>query len=611
MSKIPISLKGEFDISDEIIVGIDLGTTNSLIAITENGRPKILRIDDENLVPSVVYINGNGTPTIGRFAEDEISQFPERVIYSIKRLLGKAYSDVKTSNTGLAYTLIDVDEESMVKVQIGDSFFSPIDLSALILRKLKTDGERALGKPISKAVITVPAYFNDIQRQATRDAGKIAGLDVLRIVNEPTAASLAYGIGLNPEISKNVAIYDLGGGTFDISILSIEEGIFEVLSTHGDTFLGGDDFDQEIVNHWLKNHPQLKDNGHTHMLRTVAINAKKILSDGNLYEAEIDEIEVKISRDEFESSIGHIIDRTIDSCKQALADANLSLADLDDLVLVGGSTRIPLVRKAVEDYFGIKPHTDLNPSEVVALGAAIQADILAGNNKDFLLLDVTPLTLGIETIGGLMDVIIPRNNKVPSSQARNYTTSVDGQKHLRISVFQGERDMVTDNRKIGEFTLSDIPPMPAGIPKIEVQFIIDADGILQVKARELRSGEEAHIKINAQYGISEEEMSRMLLDSIGNAEADMKRRALEEARVEAKTVILATQKFIRQNVNHLNKVEIQTLESYASRLKELIESDNKDAIHNLMQELNTFSSPLAERAMNTAIKQAITGKRME
>jgi molecular chaperone HscA len=614
MAKFSINLKdGTIQKEDkkEVIVGIDLGTTHSLVAYINDGTPQTIKDQSgqNSLVPSIIHFTKNEEVIVGNNAKNKLVDDPENTIFSIKRLMGKAYDDVEEFKKVLGYKIIDEDEDKLVKIQVGEKFYNPIELSSMILSQLKANAEKELGQEISKVVITVPAYFNDAQRQATRDAGKLAGLDVLRIVNEPTASSLAYELGTSRDQEKLIAVYDLGGGTFDISILRIDSGIFEVLSTNGDTFLGGDDFDKVIFDHWSNlfsdqnlNKSEIQD------LRLKAEEAKKYLSANTSYLTVFKDQEININREEFEKLISPLIDRTLDHCKNAVADAGVELSEITDVVLVGGSTRVPAVKNAVKEYFKQEVHDELDPDEVVALGAAIQADILAGNRKDMLLLDITPLSLGIETIGGLMDTIIPRNSKVPSAAGRNYTTSVDGQSNLRVSVFQGERELVSDNRKLGEFILKGIPPMPAGIPKIEIQFMIDADGILRVKAMEKRSNLETEVEIKSQYGISEEEMALMLKDSILNAQEDMTKRGLIEAQTEAQNVILSGEKFLNQNAAILEVDEQLKIRSMIDHLKKLVKEGSKDEIQSYMTEFNDYTSPLAHRAMDVNIGQALKGK---
>lgn len=613
MGKVAINIATGNLQEQEMIVGIDLGTTNSLIAIvrSDTKQPIALReIDGLTLVPSVVHFDQFNQPTVGVAAKSELINAPDRTIYSVKRLMGKSYKDIADSSNALSYKIIDDDNDTLVKIQIGEKFYTPIELSAEILKELKKRGEHILKTPINKAVITVPAYFNDTQRQATRDAGKLAGLDVLRVVNEPTAASLAYGMGLKPEDEKVIAVYDLGGGTFDVSILRINNGIFDVLSTHGDTYLGGDDFDKAIVDFWLQKHQLNASLQWSTQLRLLAEEAKKQLSSNDKFESVIQDINFEISKDEFETLIQPIVERTIVSCQQALKDAKLSQEDIQAVVMVGGSTRVPLVKERVRSFFNQEIYDQLNPDEVVALGAAVQADILAGNNTEMLLLDVTPLSLGIETMGGLMDVLMPRNSKIPSKVARQYTTQKDGQSGMRISVFQGERDLVKDNRKLSEFNLTGIPAMPAGLPKIEVSFLIDADGILKVSAKELRSGVSQTIEVKPQYGLTDEELEKMLLDSITHAKDDIKMRALVEATTEANQMIETTIKFVEKHQTLLAEEEITLTKEAILKLEEAIQQQDKDLIMSRTEQLNDLSRPYAERVMDAALKDAMKGKKI-
>jgi molecular chaperone DnaK len=619
------------------VVGIDLGTTNSLVAYMQGDAPVVIPgVDGSNLVPSVVALDpvapGGGRPTVtvGNTARKALIETPERVIYSVKRLMGRGLEEIQDELKLFPFRLAeDVEAGEVPRIRLGELRFTPPEISAYILRQLKRNAERFFGAPVTQAVITVPAYFNDAQRQATKDAGRMAGLDVLRLVNEPTAAALAYG--LDRAKVGTIAVYDLGGGTFDISILKLRDGIFEVQSTNGDTHLGGDDIDNLLLTialdeihaeHGvdLRRHP-----GAVQALRKAAIEAKIALSTEPAAHFDIelpngDRYQREIPRGVFELLIEPVLDRTAGPCKQALADAGITPEQIDEVVLVGGSTRIPAVRQLVDELFhlsarGKRPHTELNPDEVVALGAAVQADILAGASKsteEMLLLDVTPLSLGIEALGGTVARIIQRNSTIPASATEHFTTGVDGQTNVAIHVVQGERELAADCRSLARFDLKGIPPMSAGLPRIEVKFLIDADGILHVSAREQRSGQAAQIEVKATYGLTDEQVESMILDSFDHAEEDFAKRLLIEARNEAETILSAVERAPASPAwKQLTGEEQAAISAACMKLQAVNLGEDSAAIRAATLALDQATRRFAELMMDAAVTTAIRGKTMD
>ncbi|MGV3719692.1 MAG: Fe-S protein assembly chaperone HscA [Actinomycetota bacterium] len=623
--KIPLPLAGASRHREPRVVGIDLGTTNSLVAIMENGDPRVIPgADGDPLIPSIVYFPPDGDVVVGNEARRYQTEDPERTVYSVKRLMGRGLADVAEARPYLPYQLSDAHAE-VVRIEIGDRLYTAPEVSAQILRALKARAEAHLGETVEQAVITVPAYFNDSQRQATRDAGRIAGLEVLRIVNEPTAACLAYGLDRRRE--GLVAVYDLGGGTFDISILKIRDGIFEVQSTHGDTQLGGDDMDHlfavNVILHDIATRfpdcVDVNDSALHDRVRLAAERAKRELTDQPTTLIELVNADLsyrrEFTREEFERSIEALVERTLASCREALKDAGVTAAEIDEVVLVGGSTRVPLVRKRVAELFGKQPHCELDPDQVVALGAAGQAGILSGQVEGFLLLDVNPLSLGIETYGGAVEKLIPRNSTIPTSARNVFTTGVEGQQAIAVHVVQGERELAEDNRSLARFNIS-IPPMPAGFPRLEVTFLVDENGILSVSAYEHRSEAEARIEVRPSYGLTDDEVERMVIESFEHAESDLRTRQLIEAKVEADQVIKATEKqlplaeqFVAEG--SLTAADLERIRETLASLAESTGGEDHALIRDRIATLDAASRGLAALVMDLAVKHAIEGRTLD
>ncbi|AHC14755.1 molecular chaperone DnaK [Salinispira pacifica] len=592
------------------IIGIDLGTTNSCVAVMESGESVVIQnAEGQRTTPSMVAYTAKNERLVGQPAKNQMVTNPDHTIYSIKRFMGRRGNEVDQEVTMVPYNVDISDKTSAVKVVVGDKKFTPPEISAAILQKMKETAESYLGETVTEAVITVPAYFNDAQRQATKDAGRIAGLEVKRIVNEPTAAALAYGFGKEGKDEK-IAVYDLGGGTFDISILELGDGVFEVKSTNGDTHLGGDNFDQKIIDWLIENFRNdygidlSKDRMALQRLKEAAEKAKKELSstastDINLPFITADDsgpkhMQYNLTRSKFEQLADDLIKRTEAPCKAALKDAGLSASDIDEVILVGGSTRIPAVQTLVKEIFGRDPHKGVNPDEVVALGAAIQGGILGGDVKDVLLLDVTPLSMGIETLGGVFTKLIERNTTIPTRKTQIFSTAADNQTAVSIHVLQGEREMASQNRTLGRFDLAEIPPAPRGVPQIEVTFDIDANGIVHVSAKDLGTGKEQKIRIESSSGLSEDEINKMVKDAEVHAEEDKKLKEGVETRNEADSLIYATEKSVKDYGDKIGDDEKSKINDAIADLKKSLEGDDLDDIKAKTEALKQASYKLAE-----------------